>query len=358
VALKRFTAQGFRCLADITIDPDPEYTLIYGANASGKTSLLEALAYLGRGKSFRGAPPTNLIQHGQQEFVLFGELEARGRAASIGVRNSRSGLEVRVDGDSSGGTASLAAALPLQVIDPDVHNLVSGGPDDRRRFVDWLAFHVEPDYLALWRQFRRALKQRNAALKAGTGREPLMAWDKEFSRLGERLSAAREKALGVALDTLREHGGALLKADIDFRYTQGWGVDKALREALEEHIERDRVAGTTQVGPHRADVRLIVDERQARRLVSRGQQKLLASAMILAATETVQSVLERPLLLLLDDPAAELDHDSIGRLMERVAGLGCQVIATSLRRNELVFPVPPRVFHVEQGRLQQATSRR
>ena len=357
MALKRFTAQGFRCLADITIEPDPQYTLIYGANASGKTSLLEALAYLGRGKSFRGAPPANLIQHGQHEFVLFGEVEARGRAGSIGVRNSRSGLEVRVDGDSSGGTAALAAALPLQVIDPDVHNLVSGGPDDRRRFVDWLAFHVEPDYLALWRQFRRALKQRNAALKAGTGREPLMAWDKEFSRLGERVSVARERALGAALDTLREHGAALLNADIDFRYTQGWGADKVLREALEEHLDRDRVAATTQVGPHRADVRLIVDERQARRLVSRGQQKLLASAMILAATETVQSVLERPLLLLLDDPAAELDHDSIGRLMDRVAGLGCQVIATSLRRDELVFPALPRVFHVEHGRLQHAAAR-
>ncbi len=356
MALKRFTAKGFRCLSDISIEPDPQYTLIYGANASGKTSLLEALAYLGRGKSFRGAAPTNLIQHGQQEFVLFGELEARGRATSIGVRNSRSGLEVRVDGDSGGGTASLAAALPLQVIDPDVHNLVSGAPDDRRRFVDWLAFHVEPDYLALWRQFRRALKQRNAALKAGAGREPLIAWDKEFSRLGERLSAARERVLGVALDTLREQGVALLKADIDFRYTQGWGADKGLREALEEHLERDLVAGTTQVGPHRADLRLIFDERQARRLVSRGQQKLLASAMILAATQTVQSVLERPLLLLLDDPAAELDQDSIGRLMEQVAALGCQVIVTSLRRDELVFPVPPRVFHVEHGSLQKAAS--
>jgi recombinational DNA repair ATPase RecF len=75
--------------------------------------------------------------------------------------------------------------------------------------------------------------------------------------------------------------------------------------------------------------------------------------MILAATETVQSALERPLLLLLDDPVAELDQDSIGRLMERVAGLGCQVIATSLRREEIVFPVPPRVFHVEHGSLQQ-----
>ena len=353
MALKRFTAQGFRCLADIEFEPDPRYTLIHGANASGKTSLLEALAYLGRGKSFRGVPPANLIQHGQQEFVLFGQLDAGGRVASLGVRNSRGGLEVRVDGDSSGGTAALAAALPLQVIDPDVHNLVSGGPDDRRRFLDWLAFHVEPDYLPLWRQFRRVLKQRNAALKAGGGRESLTAWDKEFSRLGERVSEARARVLALALDTLREHGAALVGADIDFRYARGWAADKSLLEAVRDHIDRDCMSGTTQVGPHRADLRLIVDERQARRLVSRGQQKLLASAMILAATETAQTVLERPLLLLLDDPAAELDRGSIVRLMECVAGLGSQVIATSLEADELAFPVAPRVFHVEHGKLRE-----
>jgi DNA replication and repair protein RecF len=354
VAIKRFTAQGFRCLGNIEFEPDPDYTLIFGANASGKSSLLEALAYLGRGKSFRGAPPTNLIQHGQQEFVLFGNVESGGRNIRVGVRNSRSGLEVRVDGDSAGGAAALAAALPLQVIDPDVHNLVCGGPDERRRFLDWLAFHVEPDYLGLWRQFRRALKQRNAALKDGGGRAALLAWDKEFCQLGERVDAVRQQVLEVSLKTLQAHGAALVGADIDFRYATGWSRDSSLREALDDHFERDSALGSTQVGPHRADLRLIYDDRQARRLVSRGQQKLLASAMVLAATEIAQTALERPLLLLLDDPAAELDRESLRRLMGRVAGLGSQVIATSLERDETLFPAAPRVFHVEQGELHTA----
>jgi DNA replication and repair protein RecF len=333
VSIKRFTAQGFRCLGNIELEPDPDYTLIHGANASGKTSLLEAFAYLGRGKSFRGAPTTNLIQHGEHEFVLFGQVEAAGRLVSVGVRNSRGGLEVRVDGDSSGGAAALAAALPLQVIDPDVHNLVSGGPDERRRFLDWLAFHVEPGYLALWRQFRRALKQRNAALKGGGNRGALSAWDREFCELGGRVDTARQAVLAAALETLREHGSALLGADIDFRYASGWSRDRSLKEALEDHFERDCVLGTTQVGPHRADLRLIYDERQA---------------------EIAQTALERPLLLLLDDPAAELDRVSLGRLMDRVAGLGSQVIATSLERDESLFPAAPRVFHVEQGELRAA----
>ncbi|MGB5689460.1 MAG: hypothetical protein WBM45_09285, partial [Woeseiaceae bacterium] len=103
--------------------------------------------------------------------------------------------------------------------------------------------------------------------------------------------------------------------------------------------------------PHRADLKVCYDERQARKLVSRGQQKLLASAMILAATATAQAALERPLLLLLDDPAAELDNDSLGRLMGAVAGLGCQVVATSLERGALEVPADATMFHVEQGRL-------
>jgi len=355
VTIKRFTAQGFRCLDNVGFEPDPEYNLVYGANASGKTSLLEAIAYLGRGKSFRGAPPSNLIRHGQQAFVLFAHVEAGGRVASVGVRNSRAGLEVKIDGDSSGGAAALAAALPLQVIDPDVHNLVCGGPDERRRFLDWLVFHVEPEYLALWRQFRRVLKQRNAALKAGGSRADLRVWDKEFCGLGERVGAVRERVLADCIGTLRAHGRALLGADIDYRYAPGWSADRALAEALEEHLERDRAVGSTQVGPHRADLRLSYDERQARRLVSRGQQKLLASSMILAAAEAAQTALGRPLLLLLDDPSAELDRTSLGRLMQQVATLRCQVIATSLEPDELPFPAAPRVFHVEQGVLQETS---
>ena len=349
MTIQRFSAQAFRCLTNVELEPGSDYTLIYGANASGKSSLLEAVAYLGRGKSFRGAPPGSLIQHGQQAFLLFGQVEAGGRSVSIGVRNSRSGLEVKVDGESGGGAAALASALPVQVIGPDVHDLVSGGPDERRRFLDWLVFHVEPGYLVLWRDFRRALKQRNAALKSGGKPESLRVWDLEFCRLGERLGAMRQQVLDGCVETLRGHGEALLGGMVDFRYTPGWSSGKDLAEALEEQLERDRVLGTTQVGPHRADLKLICDERQARRLVSRGQQKLLASSMILAATEIAQRALGRPLVLLLDDPSAELDRASVGRLFERVAGLGSQVIATSLATDELPFPASPRVFHVEQG---------
>ena len=345
----RFKVSNFRCLENADLELSSHFSLIYGANASGKTSFLEALAYLGRGKSFRGASVNSLIRHGESEFVLFGEAAAGEGTRRLGVRNSRDGLEVRVDGNSEGGAAALAEALPLQVIDPEVHSLVAGGPELRRRFLDWVAFHVEHDHLQTWRRFRRALKQRNAALKARSTAAAIRSWNAEFVELGTLLDESRRRALEVAAPALMEYGMHLLGTELGFDYQHGWSKDKSLEQALEAGLERDLQLGASQHGPHRGDLRVSYDERQARKLVSRGQQKLLASAMILAATETAQTALERPLLLLLDDPAAELDSDSLSRLLGAVAGLGCQVVATSLERGALAVPAGAAVFHVEHG---------
>ena len=347
--IRRFKVTDFRCIGTADVELNPGYNLVYGANASGKTSFLEALAYLGRGKSFRGAPTAKLVRHGTSEFVLFGETSLNGRHQRLGVRNSKDGLEVRVDGSGEGGVAALAEALPLQVIDPEIHNLVAGGPEQRRRFVDWVAFHVEHEHLGIWRRFRRALKQRNAALKGRSGPQAIRSWNAEFIELSHELDASRRRSLDVAIDSLMDHGMGLLGTELGFEYQQGWNREKTLDQALEEGLERDQQQGVTQNGPHRADLKISYDERQARKLVSRGQQKLLASAMVLAATETAQTALERPLLLLLDDPAAELDGDSLQRLLDAVTGLGCQVIATSLDREALAMPGGTTTFHVEHG---------
>ena len=347
MAVREFRAENFRCLEMVELELVPHYNVIYGANASGKTSLLEALAYLGRGKSFRGAPLTSLVRHGEREFVLFAKVDRGEQLSSVGVRNSGEGLEVRVDGDAAGGSASLAEALPLQIIDPDIHNLVSGGPEERRRYLDWIAFHVEHDFLPSWRRFRRALKQRNASLKAGGA--GIESWNAEFVDLGLRVDAARRAVLEACRGSLEEQGAALLEGVVRFEYRQGWPADKNLAAALEDSYARDLQQGSTQVGPHRADLRLIYDERQARRLVSRGEQKLLACSMVLAATEVVQTHLERPMLLLLDDPAAELDAESLARLMGQVFALGSQVVATSLAPDVLTFPEAPAMFHVKHG---------
>ena len=352
--IESFSAHDFRCLVDIEFEADPHHNLIVGRNGSGKTSILEAIGYLGRGKSFRGAPTTSLVRHGEDAFVLFGQVIDGERRSSVGVRNGAAGLEVRVNGESGGGSAVLAAALPLQIIDPDVHDLVAGPPDGRRRYLDWLAFHVEHGYLESWRRFRRALKQRNAAVRSGANRAVIDNWTTEFCEYARAIDSGRRAALEIAADALEGVATELLGGTTRFEYRAGWPEDTELADVLAANVDKDIQQGNTQQGPHRADLRLIYDERQARKLVSRGQQKLLACGMILAAAETAQTALERPLLLLLDDPAAELDADSLSRLMGRVDRLGCQVIATSLEADTAIFRDAAAVFHVEHGRLVQA----
>lgn len=351
--LRNFQATYFRCLSKVGFEVDRLYNLIHGPNASGKTSILEAIAYLGRGKSFRGAAARDLISHGRAEFLLLGKIETRARQSTVGVRNGKDGLEVKIDGDRETSAAALVDILPLQVIDPEVHKLVAGAPEERRRYLDWMAFHVEQAYSDRWRRFRRALRQRNAALRSGANRASIEAWDREFLEAAESVDLARRRVLQIGQKTLEATATTLLGHPVGFEYRQGWTEHETLAQALARSWEHDRQGGTTQVGPQRGDLRLIYDERQARRLVSRGQQKLLACSMILAATEVVQTAMERPLLLLLDDPAAELDQEALKRLMHAVFRLGSQIVATALAAETIHFPESPAMFHVEQGRLRK-----
>ena len=344
----------FRCFEAAELEADPHYNLVYGVNASGKTSLLEAISYLGRGKSLHGASTQQLIRHGCSEFLLLGQVQTETRVSTVGVRNSKEGLEVRIDGDARQGSAALAESLPLLIVDPEVHNLVGGGPEGRRRYLDWVAFHVEQGYLARWRRFRRALKQRNAALRDGASDAVLAGWDKELVEVSLTVDQSRRQIVELAQTVFEETAAGLLGDTARLEYRQGWSKESDLADALAAGLARDREQGTTHAGPHRADIKLILDERMAKKTVSRGQQKLLACSLVLTAAELVQSHLERPLLLLLDDPAAELDAESLERLMSRVIGLGCQVIATALEPDTRLFPEPPAVFHVKHGRLEKA----
>jgi len=355
LALVSFKCKDFRCLEAAELEFDAGNNLIFGANASGKTSILEAVGYLGRGRSFRGASTRELIHHGADKFIVTGIADTGVREVALGAGNSDGGLEVRTDGEKRSSAAALAEVLPLQIVDPEVHELIGGGPEKRRRYIDWIAFHVEPGYLEQWRRYRRSLKQRNATLREGAERKALSAWNRELALLGEEVDSTRRRILQITAPMVEETGADLLGSTVGMEYSQGWAPGKSLGEVLAESADRDYQLGSTQAGPHRADLKLSYDERQARKRVSRGQQKLLACALIVAATRVVQTALERPLLLLLDDPAAELDVASVARLMESVEMLGSQVIATTLDPARVLFHESPMMFHVERGIVKKAS---
>ncbi len=196
MSLGPLSIQNLRCLRQAELELHPGRNLIIGANGSGKTSLLEAIFLLGRGRSFRTRNSERLISHGETRLVVFGRTlppEAPAAPTALGVQITRGEPTVaKIQGEFARSLADLSEALPVQVIDPGVHKLVEDSAFRRRRWMDWATFHVEQGFVEVWASYTRALKQRNAVLKqapsAGVAAAAqLAAWDVELAQLGEKL---------------------------------------------------------------------------------------------------------------------------------------------------------------------------
>jgi DNA replication and repair protein RecF len=351
MSLERLAIEEFRCVERAELEFDGRCNLITGENASGKTSLLEAVFFLGRGRSFRSTRNESLIRTGANEFRLVARIHQGGVSQPLGMRFGADGIEARYAGRPVSGLAELATRLPVQAIDPEVHRLVNGGPQERRRYLDWGVFHVEPTFVDHWRRYQRALRQRNAALKAGQPPALVHAWDFELVESGEEVVRYRQRYVAGLRDSVRELGKRLLDTEVEIGLHQGWSAERGLAEALELSFARDLERGMTHAGPHRADLSIKVSGQTARDRVSRGQQKLLASAMLLGQLKHDASLGSGVATLLVDDPAAELDSNHLERLLGEVLSLPTQLFITSLDpRNPVLRNLPEgRRFHVERG---------
>jgi DNA replication and repair protein RecF len=353
MSLRRLEIHDFRCIRAAALEFDPRCNLISGPNASGKTSLLEAIFFLGRGRSFRTPRNEALIRNGSRELVLSGRLETGPQVRALGVRYGRDGFDAKAAGQRLSGLAELATVFPVQSIDPEVHRLIEEGPQERRRFLDWGVFHVEPRFVDQWRRYQRALKQRNAALRAEADADVVRAWDGELIEAGEALASLRRRYLDTLGPSVEEAGRRLVGDAVTLGLGDGWAAGERLADALDMAWSRDRERRTTHAGPHRADLTVRVGGRLARHHVSRGQQKLTAAAMLLGQLRCDASLGSPTSAVLVDDPAAELDPANLDRLVEELIGLPAQLFLTALNPAAEAFErLPtPRRFHVEHGQI-------
>jgi DNA replication and repair protein RecF len=348
VSLASLTVSKLRCIQQAELAFGPHLNLIYGANGSGKTSILEAAFLMGRGRSFRTRHTDALITRHADHLTVFGQTQDPAHRIGFEYRRDEA-YTARLDGRDVQSLAELPAAFFVEVIDPEIHRLVEGAPAERRRWLDWGVFHVEPVFLGHWTRFSRALRQRNAALRQDLDPRP---WEAELITHGEKVAELR----GHWFEGLKPYWQAailrLSGLELDVSYYRGWSVDRQLADVLAEGWARDRERGATQAGPQRADVLLRLGGKLARESLSRGQQKLVAAAMVLALLQRLRDQQVTPPTLLLDDPAAELDQDRLASLVEMVTELRCQLLITSLSPDLRIFGQPEHVFHVEQGSVQ------
>lgn len=350
MGLLSLSLQQFRCFDAADLDFSPYFNIIEGRNASGKTSLLEAVFLLSRGRSFRTGHMDEVTKFGGSRFQLHGNVTRGSIKVVLGLARNNGLLEAKIAGKTAENLGQLAAAFPVQLLDEHTHQLISGGPKYRRQLLDWGAFHVEPAFFDIWQRYKRALKQRNAVLRHNGSEHAISAWDFELAMTGEKLHDLRRRYLSDfsshAVEWVKRALGAMA---VEFEYQSGWPEEEQLFYALRSRIKRDLLLRATSVGPHRADLLIKLDGRPADVIVSSGQEKALASALLLAQAHLYQHQTGLPCTLLLDDLAAELDMEHLVRLLQRVHEIGAQVIATTINPLPREFCREANVFHVEQG---------
>ncbi len=356
--IARLNIQRVRNLKAVALDGLQPFNIFYGPNGSGKTSVLEAIHLLATGRSFRTHIPKNYIQHQCGDAVVF----AQSHSEKIGMQKLISGEQlIKVNGDTVATQGQLAKILPLQYLDPLSTDIIDHGAKPRRQMLDWLMFHVEPDFYSTWQHYSRALKQRNSLLKSqrNISLASMESWNLVLSQYGEMLHSQRLEIVEQWKEYLRQDLSVLLpNIEIELDYQAGFHVEHGLLNDLTQFHQKDLDRRYTEYGPHRADLRLKTVNGDANVVLSRGQKKLLIVALKLSQIAMLHAC-NRETVVLLDDVTAELDLSAQQRLIERLSQLGSQVFMTTLDQ-EIVkshfqdLPIPYQLFNVDNGQVKVA----
>ena len=359
--LDRVQITQFRNLSSVTLSPSPSLTIIKGVNGSGKSSLIEALYYLGFGRSFRTNKHSSVIQNGQDSFSVFASCKTEAEEKlKLGFQRSRNETFIcSIDGEHSNKLSDLVSLVPIQLFTPQSTDLIIGSPSERRRFCDWGLFHVEHQFQSLANQYGKFLKHRNALLKqqANLSAPQNQYWETQFAELGETLTSTRQGYVDRLTPIFKQYAEEFLpNFDVELSYYKGWEKDVALSESLVKKREYDGKIGHTSSGPHKADLRLKVNGVNAQELLSRGQLRMAVAALQMSQTKLFNSATQRKSIFLLDDVGAELDADKREQFIDGLLEMDTQVFVTAIESTQLAFIQKyneKKMFHVEHGSVKE-----
>ena len=365
MSVAKLITQNFRNLDALSIDFHPKLNFVVGDNGSGKSSLLEALFFLGHGKSFRTSKVDSLACHETKNFVVSVK-DTSDRQLGLSRDVATGSTTIKIDGERYNRLSILARNIAIQIVTPESFKLFFGGPKERRRFIDLGMFHVKHDFATLWKNFNRVLKQRNACIRFD-GRtnviddnSMLPYWTEQFCKLSLEVSALRAKYVSEIISELNNWLAILLpnlNKRVTVQYLQGWPQKNSLIDVLKINQERESSFGYSLYGAHKFDVKFLLDKKMIETQLSRGQQKLFLLALTFAQASFIARVeLVKPILLI-DDLGAELDINSRTVLSTAIQKLDCQVIITAIESDVLKPFLEPHddvnysMFHVKHGKV-------
>lgn len=366
MALSQLAITDFRNLAAVELEPLMEgFNFLFGANGSGKTSLLEAIYYLGHRRSFRSINIERLVRYNSEKFNLFSKIkDEKGQVIPLGVERLQDGdFRVRVAGEDVATIFELAAYLPMRLINVHSHYLLEGSPLFRRKYLDWGVFYQNKEFHQIWLRFNRFLKQRNAALRRRASPAELCSWSEKLAESAQIFHELRLSYLEQLLPVLRallvnDITGLFDPSQLSIDYQAGWDLSRPYEEILKESLPRDLERGHTHSGPHRADLSVKINGIPAKDVLSTGQQKLLVCGMILAQGALLAKLVNKRPIYLIDDLPSELDQRSRSWLIRTLAEQQAQIFVTAVEEEAMSSILaetasPVKMFHVKHGAIRE-----
>lgn len=349
--IKQVRIQHLRNVENQCLDLAPGINLIQGANAAGKSSFIEAIYLLSRTKSFRASRIRDVIQHKQKELNIFCEYSKNDSPQRLGIAKAHGKTEIKLNGTSIMSASELAYEFPVYLITPESHVLLTGTPKDRRHWLDWSLFHVEQNFLSIWKDYHKALRHRNSLLKLGGKTTEFETWETLMASSAEKITELRQKYLESLNTAFSHYLAELFPEKAETRLLAGFELDKPLKQVLMEQRDSDSQRGFTQSGAHKADIQFVYQDLDASKTLSKGQMKLFLSALTLAQAEITEKITKESAVLLLDDLSAELDRKSTESLYCLIAEQKLQAIITTLDDlpETIVQETDTTKFHVEHG---------
>ena len=356
MSFSKISIKRFRCFEELSLDLSPGVNFFYGANGSGKTSILESIFIFSSGKSFKSSNISSLINFNYDNFALKAFDSERGYIAEI-KKDINKPIYVQLN-NSKITTSKLIREFPCSPIHNNTFSFADASPDFRRKLLDRSIFIADDTFSSSWFSFYRSLKQRNSLLKKGA-KTQISAWNDAFIKEGNALSTLRTNFFKL---TLLEFNNflTLLKPsnvfnffnDINISFFNGWDHNSNLQDVLERNLEADLNRKTTTKGPHKADIKFLINNIDARQLLSRGEQKFFSILWSCSQHEVLKKHYELSPTLIIDDIKSELDDRVFDLFIDLLKHNDNQVIFSCID-DHFSSKIKPefndfKKFHVEQ----------
>jgi DNA replication and repair protein RecF len=345
--LKTLHLRHFRNYQEQQVEFTAPKTILVGDNAQGKSNLLEAVEFLATLRSHRTFRDRDLVQEGEELAQISASLKRDTGISTLNLILRRNGRRtVNLNGENLRRQMDFLGVLnAVQFSSLDLE-LVRGGPEGRRHWLDTLLIQLEPIYAHILQQYHQVLRQRNAFLKRNVEtlyttslQSELAIWDAQLAAAGTRVIRRRERAIQRLAPIAKKWHASISgsKEILQIKYSpnvpleQNYPekVQQAFLEKLQQRTMAELHQGTTLVGPHRDEVELIINQTPARQYGSQGQQRTLVLALKLAELQLIEEVVGEPPLLLLDDVLAELDPSRQNQLLDTIQDRFQTIITTT-----------------------------